>query len=400
MLAFSGNHMNIQSTQPIKWYWCAVILLLPIALGIGALRNLMQSPELPDCLSESSSNQEAASVFYCATMLASEQDIEKLHQAIRLVNGLPKDNPLRNQKLLDKWSLEILYYSENAAQSGELSKAVDIAHMIPVNVAAHQTALKKIQQWKSIWSQAEAINQAAKEIIGQDDKNSWYLAVSKAKELRRLDNEYWATTKYQELVHYIQDVTEKNEESKRLETEFAKSINIQEVDLMQELQVTQEAEDVAKLKKARILASSGKIDDMRAAIDEANLIISDTQYEQAQKFISTIKNKIEIAEDASYLQEAKKLALKNDEISLQLAITRASLISEESLLYKEANKNVEHWKQKLLQFSSQPLQPQLIENNEAASNNNLNLNELEDKHLNQMNVDLLLENTTDKFSTP
>lgn len=201
--------MNIQWTQPIKWwYWYVIILLLPIALGVGAVKKLVQSPEPADCVSESLSNQEAASVFYCATMLAKEENVDKLYQAIKLVDTIPKNNPLRSEKLLQKWSLEILNLSENSIQSGELNKAIDIANVIPGDVPAHKIALNKIQGWKSIWSKAEAIEQAVKKIIQKDHRNSWYLALSKAKELRKLDNEYWANTKYHELVHYIQHGTE------------------------------------------------------------------------------------------------------------------------------------------------------------------------------------------------
>jgi hypothetical protein len=362
--------MNIQARQPVKLYWFAVILLLPVTLGIGALVTLFQSPEAPDCSSDSLSNQAASSIFYCANMLAAEQDVDKLHQAIQLVNNLPKDNPLHNDNLLGKWSSEILEKSEQVAQSGELSKAVDMANMIPVNLPAHKIALQKIQQWKSIWSQAEVIVQAAKEIIAKDEKESRYLALQKAKELRKLDNNYWATTQYQELVHYIQDVIEKKEEAKRAESEITQSITQGETDLAQELKVTQEsdfvqslavkqeAEDIIKLKKARVLASSGKLEDMKAAVDEANLVISDTKYVEAQNFINSIKNKIELKEDIAYLQEAKQLALKDDEFSLQLAINRASLIGEESQVSKEANNNIAKWKDRLLKLSSEKSSPQ------------------------------------------
>lgn len=403
--------MNILSKQPIKWHWCAVIFLLPIAFGIGALRHLTQSPTDTDCSSGSLSNQEAASVFYCANMLASAQEVEKLLQAIQLVNNLPQHHPLRQEKLLEKWSLEILQHCENATQAGELSKAVDMANMIPTNISTYKIVLKRIQKWKAIWSQAEAINQAAKEIISKDEKESWHLAIMKAKELRKLDNQYWANTKYQELVYYIQDVTEKTEKIKLAEAEIAKSIAQKEIELMQKFQVVQEpdfmqklqdkqaAEDSKKLNKARMLARSGRIEDWEAAIDEANLIISEAKYEEAQNLISNIKSKIEILEDNSYLQEAKKLALKNDELSLQLAISRASLISDDSQVYKEVNKNIVQWKQRLLQLSSQKLQtePKVTPGSKKTmSDNNFDLTNLENENLNRINnSESLLESNTD-----
>lgn len=376
------------------------ILLLPIAFGVAAIMNLAQSPETADCVSESLSNQAAASVFYCANMLASEPDVNNLYQAIKLVETIPKDNPLYSAKLIDKWSMEILRLSENAVQSGELGKAVDMANMIPVDIPAHQIALKKIQQWKSIWSQAEVIDKAARETIDKDKKNNWYLALVKAKELRKLDNNYWTTDKYQELVHYIQDVREKDENitqmEKEMEEDIAKSTTIKETDLINQLEVTQEAEDIAKLKKARTLASSGKIEDMRSAVDEANLIISDNRYEEAQKFITSIKHKIERVEDSSYLQEAKKLAAKNDEISLQLAISKASLINNESYLYAAASKSIKQWEDKISQLTSQANKPkQEIISNDA----NTNLNHWENLQIEATPQDLILEKATDTFNS-
>lgn len=404
MLPLDGNSMNIQWIQPIKWwYWYVVILLLPISLGVGALINLAQSPEPADCVSESLPNQEPSSVFYCANMLATEESADKLSQAIKLVNNIPKNNPLRSEKLMEKWSLEILRLSENAIQSGELDQAIDIANMIPDDIPTHQIALKKIQQWKSTWSKAEAIHQDAKEIIEKDHKSSWYLALVKAKELRKLDNEYWANTKYPELVHYIQDVTENNEEIKKIEENNSKPITTttttQGTDLMHQFEVTEEAEDIARLKKARILASSGKIENMRTAIDEVNMITSDKQYEEAQKFITEIKTKIEKSEDISSLEQAKKLALKNDVISLQLAINQASIISDKSHLHKEVNKNIEQWKHKISQMTSepQPLNQTLIMKNNTDTKN---LNQLEDMQVNEMTLDSVPENSSATFPDP
>ncbi len=379
--------MNIPWTQPIKWCCYIAILILPITLGVAAIRSLMQSPESADCVSEYLSDQEAASAFYCANMFALEQDTNKLYQAIKLIKTIPKDNPLYSVSLMNKWSLELLRLSDNAVQSGELDKAVDMANMIPADIPAHQIALKKIQEWKSIWSQAEAINKAAKETIEKDSKNNWYLALVKAKELRKLDNNYWATDKYQELVHYIQDVREKDENIKQAEKDtsedIAKSTTIKETDVVKQLQVTQELEDIAKLKKARALASSGKLEDMKSAIDEANLIISDNKYEEAQRFVANIKHKIEINEDNSYLQEAKKLATKNDASSLQLAINKASLISNESDLYMAASQNIKKWQDKISRMKSQAkeLKQEIISND-----TNTDLNYLENSQIDAINL--------------
>lgn len=163
---------------------------------------------------------------------------------------------------------------------------------------------------------------------------------------------------------------------------------------MNQLQVKQEAEDIAKLKKARILAISGKIENLRSAIDQVNIITSDKKYEEAQQLISDIKNRIQKFEDTSYLQQAKKLALKNDVISLQLAISQASIISRESYLHKEANKNIEQWRDKISHLTDKPQQPQ-----QKIITKTNNLKELEDLQLNEISLDSVSENSTATFSS-
>jgi hypothetical protein len=355
VLTPQGYCMNIQCFKPIKWwYWLAGILLLTSGVGVGALIFLMQTPQAFDCVSESGAKNSAASVIYCATTTVDEQDPGSLSRVIELVDSIPKDNPLRHSgdRLIEKWSQAILRLSEKAFQEGDLHKAVNTAKLIPVNIKLHPLANEQIKKWQSTWSKAEAIYQAAEEKMQEREDNNrshnWYVALTKAKELRKLDNNYWGTTKYQELVHNIQDIRERNEEGQKKEENVSKNL-----DNITSFEVEQKESDLAQLKKAKLLASSGKIEDMRDAITEAQMVYSDVYLQEAQKLIATIEGKIEISEDRDYLDNAQKSAIKNDVISLQMAIGEASMITKERPLYKEANHNIAKWNKQISQLTAQ-----------------------------------------------
>jgi hypothetical protein len=347
--------MNIQCSKPIKWwYWIAGILLLTTSgVGVSAFIFLMQTPQAFDCVSESGAKDSAASVIYCATTTVDEQDAGSLSRVIELVDSIPKDNPLRHSgdRLIEQWSQALLRLSEKAFQEGDLHKAVDTAKLIPVNIKLHLSANEQIKKWQSTWSKAEAIYQAAEEKMQEkEDKNkshNWYVALTKAKELRKLDNNYWGTTKYQELVHNIQDIRERNEQGEKKEEKIDKDL-----EPITQLDVEQKESDIAQLKKAKSLASSGKIEDMRDAITEAHMVYSDVYSQEAKNFIATIEHKIEISEDRDSLATAEKSASKNDVMSLQTAISEASMITKERPLYKEANQDIAKWNKQILQLTA------------------------------------------------
>lgn len=385
---------QIQRFQPIKWWlWIAVILSLPCGAGIWGVTQLMHLPELPDCLSEFWSKDSTATVFYCATTFALEQDANKLYKAIELVNAIPADHPQRqmSDRMIEQWSQALLNLGENTFQQGNIDKAVNIAKMIPDNVSAHQLANNRIKQWKSIWSKAENIYKtASNHVTDEDERDNSYVALTEAKKLLRVGNEFWATTKYQELVHHIQDIKEKKEEPKAQKENRIETTKIPET--LNPWDKEQETQDIAQLTKARQLANSEKIENLREAISEASMVVSNRYYEEAQKFIATTRSQIDIADDRYSLQQANELASNNDVLSLQMAINEASLISKERPLYQEANEHIEQWKGKILKLEKESKFKRInkspsknLQINNSLDNQQLNtqttISELEDQYL-------------------
>jgi hypothetical protein len=340
------------------WFWIVIALSFSIGTGGWGLLQLLQLPALPDCLSESWLNNSTTSVvFYCAQTITDEKDVDKLSTAIELVNSLPHSHPQRAmaESLIEQWSQAILDLGENAFQQGELDKAVNIAQQVPVNVPAHQLVDKRIKEWNSIWSKAGEIYETALGKMNQDDQENSYLAFTTAKELLNLGNDYWATTKYQELVAQIHDFREHKEQDEQ-EKEFADNALQAEIseseDLINQWKLEPEARDELYLKKARILANSKKVEDLLDAINEASMVSYGRHYEAAQKVIAHARLQLDIADDLSYLEHAKELASHNDLVSLQMAINEASLIHKERPLYKEANEHIREWNKKLLELQA------------------------------------------------
>jgi hypothetical protein len=346
--------MSVKYLKPIKWWhWIVGIFLLTGGISVTALSYLTQSPQPSNCLAELQSKDSVSATIYCATATVDEQNPDKLSRAIELVNATPQDNPLRanGDKLIDRWSQALMYLSEKAFHEGDLPKAIEIAELIPANISLRESARGQIKKWQSIWSQAEGIYKNAEAKMKENESKDWYAALSTAKQLRTLGNEYWASTKYQELVHNIQDIREEKEKSEKAENEAKLAASNFNKDLGDKEAQT---DDFAQLKKARVLANSGKLDDMRAAVIEASLIITEPHYQEARKLMTNIEDKIAVLEDSKYLENAKKIASKNDEISLEMAINEAGLVAKDRPLYKQAAAKIATWNKLRSQIASPP----------------------------------------------
>ncbi len=359
--------MNIQYLKLTKWWQgVAGIFLLTSAIAFGAFVHLTRSPDVANCQS-SSQVEGAGAIIYCATIIANEEDSGKLSQAIRLVNSIPKDNPLRGSadKLLEKWSQSLLNLGEKTFHEGDLNQAIKIVEAIPNHLSLYESTKKQTEEWKDIWSQAEEIYQTVQAKINQKNQGRvWYAAFSEAKQLKSLNNQYWASTKYQELLHSIQSAKEESEKENN-GNKLAKAETKEDSNNSPTFDSRQLTEDKIQLEKARNLANSGKIEDMRSALVEASMVISKEHYQEADKLMQNLENKIATSEDNNYLENAKKFALKNDTISLEMAINEVSLIGKERPLYKQANQQMALWKQRKSLLETQ--ENRLI----AASNSNI-----------------------------
>ena len=443
---------------PSSWqFWALVTVIVSGGLGFMSVALLFKLPAVPNCPAIFWPTASASLRLYCAQLAANKDTVDDLLQAIALVNALPQDHPLRPEinRSIEQWSLEILKLAEESFQTGKLEDAIAVARKIPTNVPASKLVQERIEQWESIWSKAEQIYKNAE---GQLRMSNWQQAFAEAVLLTNLDNKYWATTKYDELVNFIQTA---REDSGKLDKAFqlskqggldnllaaiklaeqvgAKSYAYKEAqDLLMEcgsqlLKLAQnkldqrdwqgvldiankippsvklqaeaqdlsdlanaqskaeqgtvdalegaialaqklaqgrplydkaqqliirwqlEIEDVARLQKARELASSGNLSQLRAAIAEAQQIPStNPRSQEAKTEISRWSRQIETAEDQPYLARAEQLAGFGNIASLQDAIQEASQIRPGRALHQQAQAKIQQWGSRIQRLQDQP----------------------------------------------
>jgi hypothetical protein len=116
-----------------------------------------------------------------------------------------------------------------------------------------------------------------------------------------------------------------------------------------------EIEDVARLEKARTLASQGSVEYLSAAIAEVQLIpASNPRASEARTEMNRWRSQVETIEDRPLLERAQQLAWLNDVNSLQAAIAEASQIRRGRALYPEAQRKISTWTASVQRIQDQP----------------------------------------------
>jgi hypothetical protein len=116
-----------------------------------------------------------------------------------------------------------------------------------------------------------------------------------------------------------------------------------------------EIEDVARLEKARNLASQGTVNDLTAAISEVELIPGNNpRSTEARQEIGRWRGQVETIEDRPYLDRAEQIAISEDVSSLQTAIAELNQVRSGRALYPEARKKIRLWTAKIERIQDQP----------------------------------------------
>ncbi|MBD1922339.1 chromosome segregation ATPase [Microcoleus sp. FACHB-831] len=116
-----------------------------------------------------------------------------------------------------------------------------------------------------------------------------------------------------------------------------------------------EIEDVAHLERARNLAKGGAINDLMAAIAEAQQVPSNNpRINEAKTEMKRWATQIETLQDRPYLERAEQLATAGDVASLQEAILQAGQIGNGRVLYQQAQSKIAGWNGKIQRLQDQP----------------------------------------------
>lgn len=348
--------MQFSWLKPRSWQIVLVATLLPMGAGIFALSTLTNLPEFAEC--EPTKIRESASLrLFCAQKLASEKTEDSLLRAIHMLDGLPPDHPFQNERdrLVRQWSTDLLTLAEETFQKGKLDDAIALTRRIPFDSSLDQDVEERVDGWRDIWSKAEDIYEEANQAITDSRLQE---AMSIARELATIGNQYWETTQFQELTQKIQVAREDSQkQAKSKKTTKPKS----DEDLMTRWEREQVEKDIAHLKQAQAFAAAGDVESLRKAIDSADRVLYGTpRYGEAQRLASTWKRRIETVEDQPYLDRAVTLAQKGDVDSLRAAIDEANQIFLDRPLYAEAQQKVSQWMNQIQQLQAQSdLKPEL-----------------------------------------
>ncbi len=115
-------------------------------------------------------------------------------------------------------------------------------------------------------------------------------------------------------------------------------------------------QNLGYLEKARSLARTGSVNDLKAAISQAEQIDrSKPRWEEAQSEIDRWRGEIETQEDRPYLEKAEMLARSGDANSLQAAINQAGIIGRNRALYGAAQEKIQQWSQQIQEQQDRPI---------------------------------------------
>ena len=250
--------------------WAALFVVVFGSVGFLATWQLLNMQKSPNCPKIFWPIASASLRLYCAQLSADSRTVAGLLEAIALVEALPDDHPLRSQvnQQVEEWAQDILNLAEKDYQAGNLEQAIAKARQIPNNMAVAAIIEERIAKWQETWTEGNDILSKLEENLRASNWNqSFRLAV----DLLNLNNEYWATVKYNEAI----------------------------------AKITVAREDSSKLDNAFNLFARGGLDNWLKVIEEARKIqASSYAYQEAEKLIGKTEDKLK--EYAERLIERKQ----------------------------------------------------------------------------------------------
>lgn len=383
-------------------FWVVVTGISFGGAGLFATALLLRLPALPNCPAIFWPTASASLRIYCAQLAANKDTIDDLLYAIDLVNELPADHPLREEinRNIEQWSEELLDLCEETFQAGKLEEAISMARKIPGNISVYGLVNERIDKWQSIWLEAEEIYKAAE---AEMRKQNWPLAFRQAVRLLDVGNNYWATTKYEELTELLKSAKEDGAKLAKAVTlaeegglknlveaiKLAKGISSkshvykdaqeairkfarQMMDLAQEklnqrdlqeaisiarqipdVGLKDEIQDFIDLARAESMTWANTAAGYEAAIAAAQKITPKRPlYSKARMLVNRWQYSIE---DIGNLEKARSLAQGGRVTDLREAISQAQLISSNKPLWDQAQTDINRWQAQIETQEDQPI---------------------------------------------
>lgn len=320
-------------------FWMTLVIAVSGGMAGFSMALLYKLPSLPNCPTIFWPTASASLRIYCAELAAKKNTTKDLLEAIRLMDSLPDDHPLRNEanQMIDDWSLDILNLADETFHQGDLEGAVAIAEQIPATGSAYSEVNQRIDKWRSVWARAERIYQEAISAVQSDDLRK---AFSSAVELLEVGNTYWATEKYDELNQIIETTRTDSEtlaEARALGDQRSIANLLDAIELLEDIEeesflygqarrlIVELWDTMIALGKAAL--DSGNVDDV---VKIANRLPPDVGY-QAQ------------ADDLRSLAIAVTQARRGTVADLEAAILQTSDFPSSRPLYGKAQELARRW---------------------------------------------------------
>jgi hypothetical protein len=246
--------------------------------------------------------------LYKAEGLAKGRSVDNILAAIKLAESIKSDSYLyqKAQELIPEFGRNILKLAQAKMDRRDADTALEIARQIPP-IASLQSEIDDFI------------------VLGEARRSAWIGTVSGLE----------AAIYQAQQIDASREVYEKAQEL----------ITIWQLEI----------EDVSRLEKARTLASQGTINDLTAAISEAQQIPDhNPRASEARQEMNRWRGQVESIEDRPYLERAEQIALLEDINSLQAAIAEVSQIRSGRALYPEARKKIRTWTAKIQRIQDQP----------------------------------------------
>ncbi|WP_428009598.1 hypothetical protein [Baaleninema sp.] len=403
-------------SQQRKWQlppwqvWALLFGLGTMGTGITATALLLRLPAVPNCPSIFWPTASASMRLYCGQLAANKNNPEDLLEAIELVSSVSEDAGLRPtiDQHLELWTQDLLDLAETSFQNGKLVEAIDIARRVPTDTLPPQprqtlerTIELRIESWKKVWAEGEDIYEAIENHL----KNQrWTAAFREATNLLEVDNQYWATTKYQEITQRVQqarDDTNKLANARNLANRGDVDSILEAIALAEQIglespaypvaqdaledygkqlldladaalevrnlteaisiarrvpastQLKDEARDFVTLARARFLVWQPTVTNLENAIAQAQKLEVDSPlYNEAQQLIGQWRQAID---RVALLERARNTARTGSVADLTAAIAQAELVSNSTPLYDEAQEEISRWRDRLETLEDRPI---------------------------------------------
>ncbi|MBG1265570.1 chromosome segregation ATPase [Nostoc sp. WHI] len=319
--------------------WLVLLMLIPGSVGFLAMAMLLKLPTAPNCPSIFWPLASASVRLHCAQLAASKETVNDLLQAIALVKQLPKNHPLHGEidRFIEEWSRDILKLADQSFQTGNLEEAIATAQKIPEDVTAYKLVNEQIDKWQSIWSKAEKTYNGA---IAEVRERRWQSAFMLSARMLRVDNQYWAGTKYDQLNRLIITAREDGDKLGKAENLASSKVvdNLLEAIKLAE-SIGQESYIYQKAQEAIPAFGRKMLELARAKLDKQD---ADEALNIARQIPESTKLQGE-TDDFIAIADAKRSAWIGNVSGLEAAIAQAQQIEPTRPVYNEAQELIARW---------------------------------------------------------